>query len=394
MTPPTRCGRRRGCAAMTKTESARKPQLEPSWKAVGASVSLAVCSQSCYGYAAATTNWWGFFPLMLVTALTGGLATFILGWHACWGVSHLFGRKHVLVQVDPAWQLGKSLLAAPDPEMDQCMMCGVTDLSHWRERGLTVQHMGHEVHMECRLLMTSAPVVKRLPLAPAGYATPRERRDVVKPPVTTVKQELQPSKKLIPLPESDKPYYRVKNTVKREPMATVDLRQVEPATTYLRQQIEAGILTVDGAIEQLREMGDVVEDHYLNLANYDRYSVEYAQGMKAVTEIRRELFDMYRERELGSSSYRDVLDTNGKRELYDQIIRSSASDAVAFMNGIIHHWTGLPYRSNEYCYTFHLIKETLYKQAKAKKNSQAGDQLRAKYVSVCNLIREVYPDGR
>jgi hypothetical protein len=132
-----------------------------------------------------------FFPVVAVLALTA------LGEP----ISHLLsGRKRARIQPDPDWQLGKGLIAAPDPGPDQCPVCGMDDLSDRRKVGLTVPYGRFEAHESCKELvpvpvdMLAVATVKQAtqPPAPAQslmptgergheYRTPRERREPLQP---------------------------------------------------------------------------------------------------------------------------------------------------------------------------------------------------------------------
>jgi hypothetical protein len=116
----------------------------------------------------------------LAYAVAGGSTRRILSWH---------DRKHI--QPAPDWQLGKGLIAVPNPGPDQCPVCGMDDLGDRRKVGLTVPYGKFEAHESCKELV---PV----PADMMATAHERQRQEYIKTSVTRVKQNLQSVARMSP----------------------------------------------------------------------------------------------------------------------------------------------------------------------------------------------------
>lgn len=376
-------------------------RLEPSGIAVLSASGLAASTYAFYGYAAAATGtWWGFVPLALATAFTGALSTYVLGWHACWAISHLkSGRTRMQVQPEDSLPLEPYTFdltkkpVAPEPGPDQCPVCGAEDLPYYRDRRQTVPYGRFDAHWTCAAWLP--------------YVEPKTKttkfNDVIKFEIDGVMTYT-----LAPGPPQ-KGYTEI-DTVQAEINRLVDtgvMGSTSARSLMLRAEVN-DLIKVHGhehrdedvalkkTIVQAERTLWLEQRRLTEMLTIGTDSAGIAFLERLITATTERIHRMYRKLEIGKN-WQAILDTPAKIGVYDEIMRPSVDEALTFLASFVKAWKMLAYNktagsqayAKDFEQTFRLLRSALADKKHDPFGMSIADAT-AKHTAVEGLIDALY----
>jgi hypothetical protein len=332
------------------------------------------------------------------------------------------GRKPAVVEpgnkpvIEPyAVDMGKRLYV-PEPGPDQCPVCGAEDLPYYRDRNATVSYGKFDAHWTCAAWFpydgVKAPDIEKPMGVIDGMKT--YTLDFGKPEPEFADQHPK-IKGTIDVNDflmvrhagsyhaigvcRDCDRFRRATEVWAARTGIKVNTGLSPQVNKVQESVDIGLISVATAREVLRESDPGAWAQAVTAAQTpDRAALKRAVK-RAMTDGKpvAQVCNLYRALEVGLS-YTAILDTPSKIGVYDEIMRSSADEAVMFMASYLVAWRSLrsskAYGSQEYAkdfeQTFRVIKKVLGDQL----NDPFGTTqfaVKAKLDAIEGLISDIYP---